>query len=159
MGTTLQLLRLSDQEAQRLLSAPREVDAFIDREDHPTVDVDKAWDGLSFLLAKLAGKPGDFLKYAGRSIGPWKWFGPRPRLMLSPEVERASDLLNAFSASRLRSAYDPVAMIRRRIYPNVWSIDPSDSDAIDYLVGIYEEVVPFVAEVARSKDAMILDLG
>lgn len=159
MGTTLQLLRLSDREAQRLLANPGEDDDFIDREDHPTVDVDKAWDGLSFLQSKVAGSSGKFLVEGGRAIGRWNWFGPRPRLARPSEVEFSSRLLDSVPEGRLRAAYDPKAMIRRRVYPNIWSVDPSDTDAIDYLMGFYDDVRTFVSETARVRDAMILDLG
>ena len=122
-------------------------------------DLDKAWDGLSFLLTRIVGKSGSFLVDGGKAIGRWKWLASRPRLMLPPQVAEVSTLMRGVSVETLRTAYDPATMIKRRVYPNIWSIDPKDADALDYVSGIYVEARSFVAEVAASRDAIILDLG
>jgi hypothetical protein len=145
---------------ERLRASPDEIEAFLfpddgDGEPEHGACVDKAWHGIHFVLAGDADyvdTPAGWAIMGGREIGDDMGYGPAR--WLPPEQVRliaaALPDVDAFSA-----AYDPEAMTRDGVYPDVIWLRDGD-DARDYLVENYALLLTFYREAAARGDGVFL---
>jgi len=127
-----------------------------------TFDVDKAWHGLHFLFtgtdfegdwpACFICKGGDELSDVDTGYGP-------PRLLSSDQVKAVAAHFAQTSDESLRAAFDPAAMMKLEIYPNIWSRDPADDDTLGYLLAHLEGLRTFVKEAADQDLGLVIDLS
>jgi len=114
------------------------------------VDVDKAWNGIWFLL-NAAGSPIDVV--AGGAPVSDEDLGYGPARYLTPgEVAAAASYLQAMPWQQLASHFDPAQMTADGIYPAIWDND----HALDYLRSNYAVLVQFFGAAAAAGDAVIL---
>jgi hypothetical protein len=83
-------------------------------------------------------------------------YGP-PRGFSPVEVKSIAAALSAVSPDQLRSRYDPKAMERLQIYPQIWVRD--GDDALDYVVGYFDELREFIIGGAEENEALIVFLS
>jgi hypothetical protein len=92
-------------------------------------DVDKAWDGLRFLLAKAEDAPVDVV-LGGSLLGEADWgYGPA-RYLTPEEVDAAARYLDSVDFDRLAEHFDAAGMREANVYPAIWGDGDSD---LDYL--------------------------
>jgi hypothetical protein len=116
------------------------------------LDVDKAWNGLWYLL-HAEGAPAEIMG-GGTAVSDYEW-GYGPALYLTAEqVEMAAAFLQATPWALLARHFDPVAMVADHVYPEVW--DRPDEDNLGWLQDYYLELVPFFAAAAGAGDAVIV---
>jgi uncharacterized protein DUF1877 len=100
------------------------------------VDLDKSWHGIHYLLtggADGAGTPLDFLVAGGAYVGlDDVGYGP-PRVYTAAETREIAAALAAVTDHELRGRFDPAAMMRAEIYPEIWDRDPAEDDTLGYL--------------------------
>jgi uncharacterized protein DUF1877 len=100
-------------------------------------DLDKSWHGIHYLLtgsADESGTPLQFLVAGGTDVGDEDvGYGP-PRVFTSAETRTIAAALTAVTDEDLRSRFDPEAMMRAEIYPEIWDRDPKDDDTLGYLL-------------------------
>jgi hypothetical protein len=101
------------------------------------IEVDKACDGIVWLLSRLPGPPGATDEGAGfvlrRSLAPLLCgqggtkeprfdapLGPASRLS-SEQVAELSAWLQSVDPAQMRSRYDPHRMDAEQVYPQIWS--------------------------------------
>lgn len=100
-------------------------------------DLDKSWHGIHYLLtgkADESGTPLEFLVAGGVSVGDEDvGYGP-PRVFTSAETRVIAAALATVTDEDLRSRFDPDAMMRAEIYPEIWDRDPTDDDTLGYLM-------------------------
>ena len=107
----------------------------------PDVDVDKAWDGLDYLICKTTGSTefpvGFFHKGTplGFLVGNWGDDDPGIRWFNEQETATIADFLDTFDKERLLEYFDPKIMDDEKIYPEIWTQFESllDFKAVDYL--------------------------
>jgi hypothetical protein len=100
-------------------------------------DLDKSWHGIHYLLTSSADEtetPLQFLVAGGTDVGDEDvGYGP-PRAFTSAEARTIASALSAVSDDELRSRFAPHAMMRAKIYPEIWDRDPQDDDTLGYLM-------------------------
>ena len=125
------------------------------------MDLDKAWHGIHFLLtgrAEGGDAPASFLLHGGRAVGNVDvGYGPA-RALTSAETRAARDMLAARSDESLRARYDPAAMTRLEIYPEIWEGDDADVDALGYLMDGVAELRAFLGAAADEGLGVLITL-
>jgi hypothetical protein len=100
------------------------------------VDLDKSWHGIHWLLtgnADEGGAPLDFLVAGGAHVGlDDVGYGP-PRVFTAAETRAIAAALDRVTDDELRRRFDPEAMMRAEIYPEIWDRDPAADDTFGYL--------------------------
>lgn len=113
--------------------------AVLELSDHEgqTIDLDKAWHGIHYLLTGAADEgepPANFLLAAGRPVGDIDLgLGPA-RGLSADETARAAAVLRSRSDAWLRARFDPADMMAKEVYPGIWDRDPRDDDTLGYLM-------------------------
>ncbi|MGH8491881.1 MAG: YfbM family protein [Moraxellaceae bacterium] len=132
-----------------------------DGEDEPenTIDVDKSWHGLHFILCELAKGGSSALESAilgGEPLGEDFGYGP-PRVLTPSEVQAIAIALSAITDEVFASQFNPAAMEAQEIYPQFWERD--GAEALDYLKHFFPSLVAFYADAAAQEKAVVLWLA
>jgi hypothetical protein len=147
----------------RLLSTPAALDAFLyeddDEERTNTLDIDKSWHLIHFLLngdawegpwplggVILGGTP-----VSDEDLG----YGPA-RYFTSHEVEDVARALEPISPEELWSRFDADAVRRADIYPQGWSGAEHERE---YISQNYSDLRRYLAAAASRGDALVAWLG
>jgi hypothetical protein len=123
-------------------------------------DVDKAWDGIHFLLAgvKLGQVAVGVPPLFGDAEVEGTDFGYSPLYFLTPEqLKDALEWMRAHAPEDMRARYDAAAFEKADIYPEIWGRE--DDNAIDYLIDNYIELIAYYDKAAKAGDAMLFWLG
>jgi hypothetical protein len=118
--------------------------------------MDKEWGGIQFLLnggPDSADGPYGQVIFGGQEIGPNMGYGPA-RVLNAKQVAEIASHLQSLSADRRRLRYDPKAMTRMHIYPDIWERD--GTEACDWLLQGYVRLVDFYDRAAEHVNAVIL---
>lgn len=116
-----------------------------------SLDTDKSWAGLSFLLDRAGPPPVDVIR-GGDVLTEDEWGYEPPRYLNAEQVGLAAAYLDATPFYRLAERFDPAAMTD--VYPRIWDED----DALTYLRGWYEPLTRFFQHAAADRDGMIIYL-
>jgi hypothetical protein len=134
----------------------RKMEAFLLKTSGPShLYLDKAWDGLHWVLTGKSKKNDDPLSHlilAGRSLAVQLPYG-KPRLHTPQEVRIYRQLLDAETEATLRSRFDPEAMDKHEVHPEGWADDPDDGFA--YIMAAFRELRTFIARAADAGQAVI----
>ena len=159
MGIAAFFTSIPQQTLQTLLEDPEKVVELLypdDDEDPPnSMDVDKAWHGLHYLLTGEAEGGEEPLALAileGTEIGPELDFGPA-RYLTADEVSAVAQALAALTPAELKQRYHPRDMQEKQIYPEIWEDD--DAETVDYLLDFFPVLQRFYADAAARGDAVI----
>lgn len=132
--------------------APGEVD---------TIDLDKAWHGIHFLLTGTAWEgepPLNFLMHGGTVIGEVEvGYGPA-RGMTAAEVKTVAGALTGIDEAFMRARFDPAQMTQLDIYPGIWDRDPAEDDSFGYCMEYFGAVRTFVMRAAERGAGLIISL-
>jgi Domain of unknown function (DUF1877) len=122
-----------------------------------TLELDKAWHALHFLVAGSIEVPSTGAGaciLGGDPCGADLGYGPA-RLHGPAAVAAIASALP--TSSVLRGRFDPDALARAQVYPGVWS-KPAD-DLWEWLGEVYSELVDFYRDAASRGHAMALWLS
>ncbi|MBA4147556.1 MAG: YfbM family protein [Verrucomicrobia bacterium] len=129
--------------------------------DKPTAfDVDKAWQGIHFLLTGSDWEgdgPLAFILHGGREIPEDLGYGS-PHGFTSSEVRVIDAALRDVEASALYERADLSKFTEQEIYPQIWATEPKEQ-CIGYVTEYFKELKKFVAESAQSGRALIAYIG
>ncbi len=146
--------RREETTARQLLETPDGIDELLDSDDDvASVDLDKAWHGLHWLLSQ-DDAPGEAAILGGEEIGEDLGYGPS-RLLEPGEVKRVAAALAALEPGELRTRLDPAAMMREQVYPTIW-LEPDIYDG--YLLPAFLRLRTFYAAAAAADEAVIQTL-
>ena len=152
-GTTLEKVKADSNLITEILLPDDD-----ENEPENTVDIDKAWHGIHFMLTSGAADGDGPLFWAvmgGEPIGEDMGYGPA-RILTPNEVFKISDALTALPIERFLTRFVPSAMTEADIYPEIWSEGQS---SLEYLVDNYRRLVAFYKEAAARGDGAILWLA
>lgn len=161
MGMVAYLVALPEAKLAELRANEELVEEFLfpdDGESEPenSIDIDKAWHGIHFLLtgeAEGGAEPLSLAVTGGEEFGPDLGYGP-PSFLSSAEVKAIAEALKPLGRSELAARFDPQEMERKEIYPEViWTRD--GDDALDYVLENYEVLRDMYLEAAARGDAII----
>jgi len=120
-----------------------------------SIDIDKAWHGIHYLLNEDGNGGDEPLCWAilgGDEIGDDQGCGP-VRILQPDLVKSIAGAL--IDESTFKSRYEPEAMEAAQIYPEtIWVRD--GSEALDYLAEYYRELVAFYLAAAERGDGIVL---
>jgi hypothetical protein len=126
------------------------------------MDIDKAWHGLHYLFTGTAdgGKPSlNFLLGGGRTIGTVDvGYGPA-RALSARETRAVHDALAAATEDQLRARFDPAAMTRLEIYPDIWTDSDEEDDPLAYLIEHARALKDFVGHAASRNQGLLIHLS
>jgi hypothetical protein len=146
----------------QLLAQPQTIEEFID-EERTRTDLDKAWHGIHWLLTGSAhgGKePLCYLLAGGEQVGKVDvGYGPA-RALTSKQVESWNAALSQISQEELAGRFDPAAMLKADIYPEIWdrSIN-EEEDTLEYLLQYYISLRDFVAAARKEGSGLLVYLS
>lgn len=130
--------------------------------DGEELDIDKAWQGIHFLLTGTSWEgdpPLNFVVSGGEWLGDIDvGYGPA-RSFMSDEVKAISDALERLPPESLRDRFDPKTMMEEGVYPEIWDRDPADDDTLGYLLEYYDDLRAFVRRRAEQGEGMIVYLN
>lgn len=164
MSMISNFLRVSQEELDSFLEDSSLLeDRFYNEEseeDSCVLDIDKAWDGIIYLLtgnsiqgANLADPSGlHAIIFSGQLIDPDQDMGYGPAHYLNPaQVEHFSTALSKETRESLFSRFKPADM--HDVYPTIW--EEEGEEAFDYLFEYFQQLQNFYAEAAKEKQAVI----
>lgn len=123
-------------------------------------DLDKAWQGIHFLLtgSDWEGEgPLAFILHGGREISEDLGYGPAHGFT-SSEVKDIDAALRSIEPTALYERADPAELTRLEIYPQIWEDEPKE-ECIGYLTDNFKQLKEFVSGTARSGRALIAYIG
>jgi hypothetical protein len=167
MGMVLVLRHIEASAIDPLLSNPEQIEDILDWEDEdgdgentePETDLDKSWHAIHYLLTGTAwgGEPPlSSLLLGGEEVGDVDvGYGPA-RVMRPAEVANFDSVLSAISSDEMRRRYDPAAMMKEDIYPNVWD---RGEEEIEYVIEYFEVLKQIVHDARASNKGLIIYLA
>jgi hypothetical protein len=157
-------LRVTNEQLEGFLENSSLLEEYIDSEemdDNETkLDVDKAWDGINFILTdnglqtiEEADSPLSSIIFSSQIVDEEQDLGYGPAQYLTPEqVIEVSEALTKISREEFRKNYDHVKMNKQGVYPQAWS---DDEDERDYLANYFQDIKAFYAKAVQEGQAII----
>jgi hypothetical protein len=165
--------RLGERDLERLRSDPEWMDALYRGRvaSAEIVDVDKACDGLVWLLSRLPPSPSPQVEGAGfvlqRSLAPLLSgqggreesaldapYGPAHSLQ-AEQVAQLNAWLADVSLERLREEYDPRAMAKEHVYPQIW-VQEGAAALEEYVLPHLERLRQFFRRAAEESQVVVV---
>lgn len=139
----------------------------LDQPDHATVDLDKAWHGIHYLLTG-EGNPQDdaaaardlaqWLLYGGAWVGEEDvGYGPA-RALTAAETKRWCEFLSAQNTAEMRDRFNPTDMTAKGVYPSIWDRDPAEDDTLGYVMVYFDTLCEFLAERVEAGEGVLICL-
>jgi hypothetical protein len=132
-----------------------------DAEEPNLVDIDKAWEGIIFLLTGSnlaeAEDPLVAILFSGQLLDEEQDLGYGPAHYLTPEqVVELNDELAKFRVEDLKEKFNTEKMMELGVYPEIW--DEGDQ-AFDYLSEHFLILQQFYSTAAANNEAVITYLS
>ncbi|WP_067844976.1 YfbM family protein [Nocardia lijiangensis] len=154
MGVILSFTKVTSERLSHLIAAgpqaQEELWQLERADDDPSGYLDKAWDGLRYLLEEA--ETGVDLCDSGVPLDSEEYYG-WPADLVGSTAERLRD--TPFTA--LAAHYDPAAMDAANVYPGIWTRD--GDAALGYLRIHYATLAAFFADAAKSGSAAVMHFG
>jgi hypothetical protein len=160
MGMIANLLRVTAAELEAYKDNSVLLQDRIYRDEAPDdpamVDIDKAWDGIVYLLtgqnSSASGHPLARIIFSGRLVDANQDLGYGPAHYLNPEeVVAIHRQIATISVNELAEKFNAEEMKIIGVYPNAWDHD----DIVDYLTEYFETVQEVYALAAERGEAII----
>jgi hypothetical protein len=144
-------------EAAEIFDELCEYDRELPEDQKVCLDIDKAWDGLTYLLSRQrGGSLYSFLKSGGRAIvevdqgfGPTRYFTPH-------ETRELAKTALSLTFEKLRGSAKLKDLVQDKVYP--FSEGEDESDAFSYLEGHWKELGEFVKEAGSLGRGLLVYL-
>jgi hypothetical protein len=150
-------LQVTPAQLQSLVDNPSSVKALIypDDGDRPeSIDVDKAWHGIHFMLTDDAwggNAPLANVVLGGTEIGGDVGYGPA-HYLTPDELRAVADALRELPGDEFARRFDAEKLSESQIYPRIW--DEGD-EALDYLRHYYETIREYYLDASAKGNAML----
>jgi hypothetical protein len=160
MGMTASLTRLNVEQWQELKDNPELVlEEFWEREGLMSVDLDKAWHAIHYVLNGQA----------------WEGVGPLAQTILGGErlevnedavnvallspadVQLVNQALQAISHQDFIARYDAKALDKAEVYPQIWVRD--GQDGLNYVLEYFSELKAGYEAAAASGEGLLISVG
>jgi hypothetical protein len=126
-----------------------------------TIDLDKSWHGIHYLLTLSADgghAPLDFMVVGGAQVGDIEvGYGPA-RVFTSDEVRALHLALQSMNAALLSSRFNPADMMKLEIYPEIWGRASDTEELLDYCLENFETMASFIAEAAKRNMGLLVTM-
>jgi len=162
MSMVANLLRVTQTELDQYLMDSSLLENRIYNEESDTAergltDIDKAWDGILFLLTgkNVASTEHPLAKvfFSGQLIDEEQDLGYGPAHYVTPaQVVALHQQLANITIANLKAKFDPEKMIQLEVYPNIWD---EGENAYSYLQDYFIEVKNTYSKAAENGEAII----
>ena len=160
MGMIGNLLRVTNTELEDYLKDSSLLEERIysdEADDAHLLDIDKAWDGIVFLLTGQclaeANHPLVAVLFSGQLVDDEQDLGYGPAHYLLPnQVADLNSQIAPITTADLKQRYDATKMTALGVYPEIWE---DDDEAFDYLAGYFTSVQQLYRDAAAKGDAII----
>lgn len=146
--------RRDEAVAREIVADPDLVDELLDSDGPGSLDLDKAWHGLHWLLTGSVDLTDDLASQAllgGDPLGEDVGYGP-VRLLAPDTVAAVARLLDGTDVAALRARMDPAEMDRAGVYPGVWD----EPDVLEsFLAPALDQLRTFYARASAEGQAVI----
>ncbi len=164
MGMVGCFVAVDAEKLRQLRTDPSLLEEFLypEEDDEPqySVDVDKAWHGIHFMLTGQAdGGEGPLADavMGGEELGDDQGYGPA-RFLSAEQVRAVAHALSQLSTEEFEKGFKPEAMTAAEVYPDViWTRD--GDEALQYVLENYQVMVSFYRDAAARGDGALLWLG
>ncbi len=140
-------------------------------ENAEIIDLDKACDGIVWLLSRMPRMSTVAVPGCGfilnRSLAPLLSgaggrkestleapYGPAS-VLTSQQVRELSSWFNGIEVSQLRALYDPRAMAKSGVYPQIW-MEEGAAAFEDYLLPRFSDLRKFIAAAAAAEQCVVV---
>jgi hypothetical protein len=127
-----------------------------------STDLDKAWHGIHYLLTRTAWEgepPESFLVSGGRTVDDIDvGYGPA-RVFTAAETRAIRDTVAGLTDAELASRFDPDDMTSKEIYPEIWSRESADDQAMAYLLEYFAVLRKFLQQAVEAGTGMVVSLS
>src|SRR4051812_5154835 len=158
-GMRMTLHLLNAQQISAIKKDPAKIVALaMSRDAATSLDVDKDWHGIHYLLTQRAHPTASAQSkaiFGGQEIGEDLGYGPA-RLLSPVEVKEVAKALEGETEAKVAVRYDPKKMDAMQIYPEIWTRD--GKEALDELLDTYGKFVSFYKKAASSEGYVLLVL-
>lgn len=161
------LLRVTKTELEEYLKDSSLLESSIydeetDDENPNLVDIDKAWDGIIFLLTGQgianANHPLLRVLFSGQIIDEEQDLGYGPAHYLTPEqVAELNSEISKITIADLKQKYDPKKMAELEVYPTIW--EQEGDEAFDYLCEYFVNLQQVYSDATKNGEAIITFLN
>jgi hypothetical protein len=147
--------RRDPETAARIARDPDLVEDLLESEDQDrSVDLDKAWHGVHWLLTGSAEEtvgPASEAILGGEPVGEDLGYGPA-RLLRADRVSAVAGVLQSLDLDLLGADLDPARMQQAEVYPDIW-----DERGVfdEYLRPALKDLREFYASAAAAHEAVI----
>ncbi len=154
------LLRVTQAELNEYLNNSSLLESRIyndETDDSNLVDIDKAWEGIIFLLTGQCLADADHpllaVLFSGQVIDNDQDLGYGPAHYVTPEqtVELNSQI-SQITVADLKQRFDPERMIELGIYPEIWDDSP---ETFEYLKEYFNIVQQVYREASSKNEAIV----
>ena len=165
MGMTAVLLRLPRQTLEELVREPNRLEDIMTADDPHleervagTLDLDKAWHGVHFLLTGTAWEgrwPLAFLVEGGTEIGE----DETARAFSPEETRQIAGAVRDVTRTTLEQRFEPAAMTELDIYPPIWDRAEEETESRDWLLDTFASMQELLAAATRADEGLLLVIG
>jgi len=130
-------------------------------ESEDTIDLDKSWHAIHFLLTGSVWEgepPLNFIIGGGTSIEDSDGGYGEARFFRKAEVAAISSSLAAISVESLLARYDGKALTAADIYPSIWARPDEQEENLNYIRENYSELQTYLAGLVDRGSAMIVSI-
>lgn len=159
MSMICNLKEIAPRKIEPLLADPDTIEEHLYSEEGNSIDLDKAWHGIHFMLtgSKSRGeKPLCFLLDGGEFVGDIDVGYGIARLLTPSEVREFESALNTISKAEFETRFDSEALTRKDIYPNIW--DEGD-EALAYLSLYFDTLKSFIQSTCQNENGLLIWLN
>ena len=162
------LLRVSGSELKEYIEDSGKLETRVDSDsivnDSSFIEVDKSWDGISYLLSgpeipesEKENDPLSWAMFGNKTLDENQDMGYGPAGYASIEdVKKIFSAMEKLNMEEIRKKFNPQEMMALGVYPEIWS---DEEESLEYLMEYYEVVVEFYKSAATEGQAVIAFLS
>ena len=157
MGMIMTLVRLSSAKYQEYIDNPEalenDVDDYLSGDTEDTIDLDKSWEAIHFILTgnNIGNGDGPLAKAvcSDQFFDEEQDLGMGPASYLTPiQVKEVNALLEKIDDNFLKEHFNPAEMSKLEVYPGDWESDPDNQ--FEYITENFIKLQTFYREAAKN---------
>ena len=159
---------ISDSEIESLTNNVSGISDFMSSEREDTIDLDKAWWGVHYLISKNGNgdtEPYCYLLNRGTELVSdpedlndlFEEVGNIPRALTSQQLKDFERVVSEISDEELKARFDPGDMMTHGVYPAIW--DRDDPADLEYLCSYFQTLKEFLRELRKKDLGVLIDLS
>ncbi len=152
------LARLNSASA---LQVVREIEAILDSEIVPYLDIDKMWDAIHFLLTGVSATEPILDNLFSEAVIGEDTFREDVEedfigFSTAERVHEISEALSKLNLEELRTKFSASSFKKHKIYPEIWS--DGNEVALEELFSSLEAMISFYKDASRNENSVLVTI-